>query len=115
MKPLPKTHAVKQGSANEEYVLKSLKVIETFDNDIKIERDVETLGLVWGITDRWLSGYVYSVVDLNIDGTIQSVPVEIKTFSASESLEEVAEVTTSIEKYKMCTFGDNIFKSYIKT
>ena len=114
LKPLPKTHAFKQGSANEEYVLKSLKVIETFDNDIKIERDVETFGLVCGITDRWLSGSVDGVIDLNIDGTIHSVPVEIKTFSAPGSIEDLAEITTSIGMYKRCAFGDNVFKACIK-
>ena len=77
-----------------------MKIIGSLDRGVSIKWNVETFGLVYEIINRWLSCSIDSVIDLNIDGQVETTLVEIKILLAINSHEEIAAIANRIGKLK---------------
>ena len=71
------------------------------------------VGILQYLTHSYLCTSVDGLVQMNIDGVLQNVPLEFKTFSAYISWEASLQIANEIGKYNRCTFGDNLFKNAV--
>ena len=81
--------------------------------NISIESSPSEVGLLQCLTHNYLCTSFDGLVQLNIDGVLQNVPLEFKTFSSYDSWEAYLQMANDVGKYNRCTFGDDSFKKLL--
>ena len=110
MKPLPKIEAFKIGSTNETSILEAVKEIASLDDNISVHMNSMKMGLVQCLTHSYLCTSVDGLIQLKIDGVLENVPLEFKTFSSYDSWNNALATAADIGKFQRCVFGNNLFK-----
>ena len=80
MKPLPRKEAFKIGSKKESSILRAVEEIAVLDGNIFIKSSPVEVGLLQCLTHNYLCTSVDGLVQMNIDGVLQNVPLVLKKF-----------------------------------
>ena len=99
MKPLPKIEAFKIGSTNETSILEAVKELASYDENISVHMNPMEMGLVQCLKHSYLCTSVDGLIQLEIDGVLEFVPLEFKTFSSYDSWNDSFATAADIGKF----------------